>query len=60
MKVAITKNSDPCATAVFTWSDDLQDCDVLAVGIEDGELDALIAAKAHEGAEVDGYTTEIE
>lgn len=45
--------------AVFTWSDDLEDCDMVAVGFEDEELDALMAAKAHEGADVNGYNVDI-
>ena len=45
--------------AVFTWSDDLEDCDMVAVGFEDDELDALMAAKAHQGANVNGYNVDI-
>lgn len=42
------------ARATFTWSDDLQDCDVVAVGFSDEEIDAMIASKAHEGADFPG------
>ena len=57
MKVTITRDY---AKAVFTWSDDLQDCHLTSYGFEDDEIDALMAAKAHEGKLTEGYTVEIE
>jgi len=60
LKITVQSDSDPCARAVFTWSEDLQDCDVLALGVEDATLDAMIAAKAHEGADFPGHTVTVE
>jgi hypothetical protein len=59
MTITITSKTDLTKTATFTWSDDGQDCDVLAVGFSDAEIDAMIEAKAHEGADFNGCTVEI-
>lgn len=60
MIVTARLDADPCAFARFTWSDDLQDCDLLALGLDDNQLDALLAAKVHEGADLEGYTVTID
>lgn len=56
MQVTVTA---PYKKAVFTWSEDLEDCSVVAHGFEDDEFDASIEAGAHEGADVDGYEVSI-
>jgi len=58
--VTLTRSDeDACAFARFTWSADMSDCDVVAVGVEDDELDAMLAAKAHEGADFPGFDVEV-
>jgi len=47
--------ADPCCFARFTWSEDMQDCEVVAGGLTDEQLDAIVAAKGHEGVDVAGY-----
>lgn len=59
MEITITSKTDPTKTATFIWSDDGQDCDVIAVGFSGDEIDAMIEAKAHEGADFAGCTVEI-
>ena len=43
------------ARAVFTWTEDGENCDFAAFGIEDAELETLITAKVHEGADLEGW-----
>lgn len=57
--VTLRSDCDPCAFARFTWSADLLDCDLVALGLTDEELDAIMLAKGHEGADVDGFTVEL-
>jgi len=45
--------------AVFTWNEELTECEVSTMNIEDEELEALIDKKAHEGASVSGWQTSI-
>ena len=60
MKVTITANDTTrTARAVFTWTEDGQDCDVVAYGFSDDELDEILEAKGHEGADVAGYSVAI-
>ncbi len=47
------------ARAVFTWTADLESCEAVSFGIEDAELETLIAAKVHEGAELEGWIVEV-
>lgn len=47
------------ARARFTWSEDMQDCDMIAAGFSDEEIDAMITAKAHEGAAFEGCKVEV-
>lgn len=54
--ITLRSISDPCAFARFTWSEDLQDCDVVAMGIDDDAMDAILSVRGHEGAPVAGYT----
>ena len=44
----------------FTWSDDGQDCNYVALGVPDEEIDMLIDAKVHEGVDFEGWTVDIE
>jgi hypothetical protein len=57
MKVTVTADYKK---AVFTWSDDLMDCDMVSIGFDDDELDAIMEAKGHEGADVAGYVVTIQ
>jgi len=43
----------------FNWDDKGEGCDFVAIDIEDEIIDAMIAAKAHEGADFDGWTTDL-
>ena len=48
--------ADPFAFARFTWADSCDECSVVTGGdISDEQLEALIAAKGHEGAAVEGW-----
>ena len=60
MLITITNIKDPSKYAKFTWTEDLQNCDHLAINIEDSEFDAIIKAKAHEGAKIDGWIVNLE
>lgn len=57
MKVTVTKGD---SVATFTWSDDLMDCNMISIGFNDVELDEIMEAKGHEGANVPGYTVDIQ
>ena len=56
MTVTMTR---PFCRIIFTWNADLTDCAFTAVGVEDDEIDAIIAANGHEGVSVDGWETEV-
>lgn len=47
------------ARAVFTWTEDLESCEVVSFGIEDAELETLTAANVHEGAALEGWRVEV-
>lgn len=53
-----TSNTDH-AMAKFIWSEDMSDCDVVAYGVDDDTLSAMLAAKAHEGVDFPGFTCNI-
>ena len=57
--ITVRSDADPCAFARFTWSDDMGDCDMLAGGLTEGQIDAILAVKGHEGAAVDGFTVTV-
>lgn len=57
MKVTLTKGFQ---RATFTWNDELTECDYVLFGVEDSELDEMMAAKAHEGADYKDFTVSIE
>lgn len=59
MTITITNIKDSTKYARFTWSDDLESCDHLAVNIEDEEFEAMITSKAFEGADLKGWIVEI-
>jgi len=60
MQIIITStDADRNAKATFTWSEDLENCDVVAYGFEDEEMDAMISAGAHEGSDLEGYNVEL-
>jgi hypothetical protein len=46
--------------AVFTWSEDMSEFEYTAFGFEGDEIDSLIAAKAHQGVDVDGYAVDLQ
>jgi len=57
MKITVTAKFK---RAVFTWDEELETCTVDAIGFEEGELDLLVEAKVHEGADLEGYLVEVE
>ena len=50
--------TQPYKKVVFTWTTN-EDCDFIAVGVSDEEVDALISARAHEGCDVQGWNVAI-
>ena len=58
-KVYQINNADPTVRVVFTWDDAIENCDYVAMGADDMDdtVDAMVAAKAHEGASFPGWTT---
>ena len=54
MTITLTR---PYCRVVFTWTDDMTECSYTAMGVEDDEIDAIIAANGHEGASVSGWDT---
>ena len=60
MIITITNIKDPTKYARFTWSDDLENCQHLAINIEDEEFDMMITSKAYEGANLEGWIVEID
>jgi len=56
--MTITATQD-YAEARFTWNDDLTECHHVAMGIDDATFDQLIAAKVHEGNDLEGWTVTI-
>jgi hypothetical protein len=60
MTITITNIQDPTKYARFTWSDDLENCQHLAINIEDEEFDMMITSKAYEGANLEGWIVEID
>lgn len=60
MKITVTSNDETRdARAVFTWTEDGADCDVVAWGFSDDELDEILEVRGHEGADVEGCTVAI-
>ena len=57
--VTVRSNSEIRDYATFTWSADMQDCDLVSVGLSDEQIDGIISAKGHEGADVPGYVVTI-
>ena len=45
--------------AVFTWNDDLTECNHTAIDISDDEFNELLNAKVHEGSTLKGWNVEI-
>lgn len=60
MTITITTTADPHAFARFTWSDDGDECEITALGFDDETIDRMIAAKAHEGADLEGFNVSID
>lgn len=60
MKVTVTTASQDFKKAVFTWSDDFMDCDMVSYGFDDEELDAIMEGQAHEGADLEGFVVVIQ
>ena len=57
MKIKANKDY---ATATFTWNDELTECQHVALGVSDEELNELIANKVHMGRDLDGWTVNVE
>ena len=49
----------PYKKVIFTWPT-MDECQVVALGASDEEVDALVAARAHEGCDVAGWHVSIE
>jgi hypothetical protein len=60
MTITARPDSNPYAFARFIWSDDGKDCDLVAGDLDDETIDRLIAAKVHEGADLDGWTVDLD
>jgi len=45
--------------AVFTWDDDLENCDFVSMGFSDEEIEEMIQNKVHEGADFKNYEVTI-
>jgi stress response protein YsnF len=56
MEITVSKEY---RTATFTWSDDMQNCEVVAIGFTDEELDQIMEQSGHEGADVEGFEVRI-
>ncbi len=39
---------------VFTWNEDLTECNHTALNVNDKDFDSLLNAKVHEGADLEG------
>lgn len=51
----------PYCRITFTWNDDGSSCTFTTMGdITDEDFAAILAADGHEGAEVEGWTTDID
>jgi hypothetical protein len=46
--------------AIFTWDENLTDCEVSALGLSDSDIDFLVENKAHEGKDVAGWDINID
>lgn len=57
MTITLTKDF---ASVKFTWNDDLTECSHVALGVEDADFNAILAAKGHEGADVEGWEVTID
>lgn len=55
MTITLISLTDTCSRITFTWSDDMEDCSFEAIG--DHDVEAMVAANAHEGADFPGYRT---
>lgn len=63
MIITVTNKANPQRLAIFTWNDELTDCDFRAFEVSDEELDLMTESNAHEGAgqEIENeWTIEIE
>jgi hypothetical protein len=49
----------PYKRVVFTWAPGAADPTFTAAGVSDDELDRILAARGHEGADVEGFETEL-
>ena len=56
MTITATKNY---SKAVFTWNEDLTECNHTALNINDEDFNLLIEAKVHEGADLSGWEVNI-
>ena len=45
---------------VFVWNNELTECKVTALGVEDNEIDALVKSKVNEGNDFEGWNVSIE
>ena len=56
MTITATKNY---SKAVFTWNEDLTECNHTALNINDKDFNLLIESKVHEGADLEGWEVNI-
>ena len=56
MNVTVTQGKNK---AVFTWDESCNECDYVAIGFSDDEIDEMIEQKIHMGAQTDGYEVEV-
>lgn len=57
MKITLTQENK---IATFTWNNEVNECDHVAIGLSDSDFDFIIANKGHEGATVEGWETKID
>ena len=57
MKVTVSKGQN---VAIFTWSDDCEECNYTAIGFTDLEIDHIVESKANMGKNVEGYEVDLE
>lgn len=44
---------------VFTWNDDLTECNHVALNVTDKEFELLIDSKVHEGSDLEGWNVDV-
>ena len=58
--ITLTSKTKLHGKATFSWTYTPEtSCDIVSFGLSSEELEAILEAKGHEGADVEGYHTEI-